>query len=260
MVETNGVLDVTRDLTLIPPARLGPFLAESRRMLGLTIPDVVDALSGIIGRRELRMLETGRLCPTEAQVRGLAGLLHLPLERVVPGRVRLIVDANQGQMVTGEVVATFVPHQSVNEVLIAYLSCMTICRGTRPGTYVAPRADDVEVLSIALDESAPWVKQRLLVLSRQERDRIRLRVRTISQQSSLPSLGIFVAFTQVGALILVDADAVSGMPFPLPSFSAAPMKGQPGDVAYDEPEPCPVVPIGLAIVRASRPTHLSPVE
>ncbi len=201
------MIHVRQDLSLITPSRLGPFLGEARRMIGLSLVDLVGAIDGLLTQHELRLLESGRLCPTDEQVRALAVVLHLPLEKVVPGRVRLIVDVAQGQMVTSGTVVTFVPQAEPDDVLLNYLACIATCRRTRPGTYVAPRLDDLEVLGVALDETSMWVRQRLAVLSREERDRIRVRARSVTQRSMLPSLGLFVAYTSVGALLLVDAEA-----------------------------------------------------
>ncbi len=235
MVELVGVIDVSQDLSLIPPARFGLFMGEARRMLGMSHADLAAALSDILSVVELRLLETGRFHPTESQVRRIALCLGMTLEQSVQARVRLVVDSEQGQMVTGGTVATFVPHAATDDVLLSYLSCVTMCRRVRPGSYISPRTDDLEVLAVALDQSPMWVRQRLIVLARQERDRIRIRVRTVERQSAIPGLGLFVAFTTVGALLLVDADAIATMP--LPSLAT---KQPPTDPLIDTPE-CNVV-------------------
>ncbi len=248
VVELEVVADARPDLSLIPPARLGLFVAECRRMVGLSTVEVANALSGKMSSQEVRLLEAGRLQPTELQVRALGELLHLPLERVVPLRVRLVVDPEQGQMVSGGTVATFVPHADVDELLLSYLACVTVCRHLRPGTYIAPRADDLEVLSIVLEETVSWVRQRIAVLCRQERDELRIRTRAMAHQSALPGLGLFVAFTAVGGLLLVDAESVAAMPLPFRSLggrsSAVPTMSPPAAgtaSADDETEPCVVV-------------------
>jgi hypothetical protein len=230
--------------------------------MGLSTAEVANALSGELSSQEVRLLEAGRLRPTELQVRALAELLHLPLERVVPLRVRLVVDPDQGQMVSGGTVATFVPHAEVDEILLSYLGCVTVCRQLRPGTYIAPRADDLEVLSIVMEETVSWVRQRLVILCRQERDELRMRTRAMSQQSALPGLGLFVAFTPVGGLLLVDVESVAAMPLPIKpivgarastaSNSSNASLRDAGSAPGDETELCEVV--SLADRARSAPT------
>ncbi len=209
------VCDVTteaHDLGLIPPGRLGPLAAQARAGWGLTPADVCRATDGLINSRELRLLESGRLAPTEEQTKALFAVLGIALEEITPSRVRLEIDRTQGRLVAGSLVTRVLPDATDQQVFTRYLCLVYALRRVRPGTFLVPRADDLDVLAEALHQNATQSRLHLEHLMRHHRDDLRLGVRSITGRAALPGLGLLVGMTSLGALLMVEAQPLSAMP------------------------------------------------
>jgi hypothetical protein len=178
------VSDVLTDLGLIPPARLGPFVAMARQQIGMSREQLAAASQGRLTLRDVSLLERGRLVCREAQLSAIQELLGVPFGKVVPLRARLIIDPMQCRMVLGGHIAEVVPNASDSELLLRYLALVYLCRRARPGSFVVPRSDDLEVLSELLGHSTESIRQELAHLCHHERDVLRLAVRSASQRRS----------------------------------------------------------------------------
>jgi Helix-turn-helix domain len=194
------------DLGLVPPARLGPFVEMARRQLGMSREEVAAASTGRLSVQDLTLLERGRLVCREPHLGALQDLLGLPFAHVVPNRTRLIIDPMQGRLVIGGNVAEVLPDATDDELLVRYLSLVYLCRRARPGTYVVPRADDVETLADVLDSPTARIRQQLARLPYEQKDVLRLCVRNASGRRLLPGLGLFVGVHRRGALVMVDPE------------------------------------------------------
>jgi hypothetical protein len=178
----------------------------ARKQVGMSREALAAASNGRLTVRDLSLLEHGRLVCKEAQLSAIQELLGMPFASVVPLRARLIIDPMQGRMVLGGRIAEVVPNASDEELLIRYLAMVYLCRRARPGSFVVPRADDLEVLSELLATSPDSLRQQLAQLCREERDVLRVAVRSASQRRSMPGLGLLVGVHRRGALVLVDPE------------------------------------------------------
>ncbi len=194
------------DLGLVPPARLGPFVEMARREMGMSREDIADASDGRLTVQDLTLLERGRLVCREQQLGALQAVLGVPFAQTVPTRTRLIVDPNQGRLVIGGRIAEVLPDTTDDELMLRYLVLVYLCRRARPGTYVVPRADDVETLAQVMDQSTSRIRQQLARLPNEQKDVLRVAVNNVSGRRMIPGLGLFVGVHQRGALVMVDPD------------------------------------------------------
>jgi hypothetical protein len=181
----------------------------ARKQVGMSREALADASDGRLSVRDVSLLEHGRLVCREGQLSAIQELLGVPFAKVVPLRARLIIDPQQGRMVLGGRIAEVVPNASDKELLIRYLALVYLCRRARPGSFVVPRADDLDVLSELLGDTTQIIRQQLAQLCYQERDVLRVAVRGAAQRRSVPGLGLLVGVHRRGALVLVDPETPS---------------------------------------------------
>ncbi len=201
-----GVHDSMIDLGLIPPARLGPFVEMARKQIGLSREALAGGSGGRLSLQDVALIESGRLVCGETQITALQEQLGVPFASVVPRRARLSIDTMQGRMVVGGRVAQVIPNADDTELLLRYLALVYLCRRARPGAFIVPRSDDLDVLSELLSEPQHVLRQRLAYLCHHERDTLRVAVRQASHRRSLPGLGLLVGMHRRGALVLVDPE------------------------------------------------------
>jgi transcriptional regulator with XRE-family HTH domain len=219
VVEVCVVTTLANDLGLIPPARLGPMLMQARMARSIGVSDLAQQLSAEFSPQEIRLLESGRLAATDTQLRSIFGVLGIEIDELIPTRVRLEIDRSQGRLVAGSSVTRVLPNATDAELLARYLSIIYSLRRVRPGTFLVPRTDDLEVFAEAFDQTAANVRLQLEHLMRHERDHLRLGVRALAGRAVLPGLGLFVGMTAIGALLLVEAQPVSAQPVSAQPFS-----------------------------------------
>jgi hypothetical protein len=195
---------------LIPPARFGPFVEASRHQLGMSMQYLADRSGGELLVNDIKLIETGRLACSEAQLRVIRLELGLPLTAMVPARLRLQIDPAQGRLVVGGTVAQVMPDCSPDALILRYLSLVYLCRGVRPGVFMVPRSDDVDVLSEALVATSAEVRQLLAQVTREQRDELRVAVRSHASKLVIPGLGLFVGKLAQGGLLLVDHETIIG--------------------------------------------------
>jgi hypothetical protein len=210
VVEVKNMTSVLVDLGLVPPARLGPFVEMGRQQLGMSREEFSQATAGRLTVQDITLLERGRLVCRDTQLAAIQDALGVQFARTVPTRTRLIIDPTQGRLVIGGNVAEVLPDVSDEELLLRYLALVYLCRRARPGTYVVPRADDVETLSEVMDTTTARVRQRLARMPHEHRDVLRLAVRRATGGRLLPGLGLFVGVHQRGALVMIDSESNTG--------------------------------------------------
>jgi hypothetical protein len=186
--------------------------AQARAAWGMSPADVSKATGGVVSIADLRLLEAGRLSLTEEQATALFSVLAIATEDLAPVRVRLEIDTTQGRLVAGGSVARMLPDATEHEILTRYLCLIYALRRTRPGTFVVPRADDLEVLGEAVGRPPEEVRLRLEHLMRHRRDDLRVGVRSLIGRAALPGLGLLVGVTSLGALLLVEAQPLGAAP------------------------------------------------
>ena len=220
VVEVWRVTTLAHELGLIPPGRLGPVAAQARAAWGLTPAEITRSTQGLISPRELRLLESGRLAPTDEQVQALFRVLGIALEEILPARVRLEIDRTQGRLVAGSSVTHVLPDATEEQLCSRYLCLVYALRRVRAGTFVVPRMDDLDVLAETLQLNAATVRLRLESMMRHHRDELRVGVRSLAGRAALPGLGLLVGMTALGALLMVEAQPLSAAPSS-PPLSAA---------------------------------------
>jgi hypothetical protein len=203
---TIGAAD---DLSLVPPRRLGTLVATSRQRQGLSLADVASRCSDRLSVHDLKLLEAGRLAVEDADVRLLAELLGLPLGRLVPRRTRLVVDRLEGRVIAGDSVGRFVAMASPHEVAQRYLALIRALRGVpgRESAALPLRHGDLEVLAEALYCSECDVRCLLDEVLAQDGDSVDIATTRSLRRPVMADLGLLVAFTALGGLVLVGEAA-----------------------------------------------------
>ncbi|MFN0090584.1 MAG: hypothetical protein ACKVWR_10015 [Acidimicrobiales bacterium] len=190
-------------VSLTPPRRLGRLLAERRRAQGATLKELARRAEGRTTAAELALAEQG-VCPlTDAEVRFLAELYGVGVDeealRQVSQRPRLVLDYDERH---GERVAAFTRRPSPEQVLARYLHIVCSMRGAAPGGSVSIRRDDVMMLAAGLGEPEEEVERLLLELMASP---AALAEAGYEERPAVPGIGILVAVTARGALVLEPA-------------------------------------------------------
>lgn len=202
------VIDAPDDLSLVPPRRLGVLVGDARVRQHLTIEQVASRSQGRLSVHEVKLLEAGRLAVDDTDVRLLAELLGLPLGHLIPQRTELVIDRTEGRVIAGDSVGRFVPMATADEVAHRYLALVRALRveGPMDDSLVVPvRSADLNVLAEALFRSEVEVRALLDTCLNDAAAEIRAMSTRSSRRPFMPGLGLLVAFTSMGALLLVPS-------------------------------------------------------
>jgi hypothetical protein len=204
-------IDAPDDLSLVPPGRLGALVAGARRGQDLTIEQVASRSGGRLSVHDVKLLEAGRLAVEDHDVRLLAELLGLPLGRIVPQRAELVIDRTEGRVIAGDSVGRFVSMAGPDEVARRYLALVRALRGHdfADDAAVALRAGDLEVLADSLFLTVAEVRDLLDGALAADAATITAMCSRSATRPFMPGLGLLVAFTSLGGLLLVPASASS---------------------------------------------------
>jgi len=189
-------------LGLIPPRRLGALLERARLDAHWTHLEVAVASGGRFSAGELRDIEAGRGALPDEGVRALTELYGIELGTLVPQRSRLVIDRSERA-----VTAPRDRDETDRHVLLRYLALVHHLRGATPGRRIVLRAADVDVLAEFLGATAESVHDALLHIMEHARRDLARAVQAVAGRPSLPGLGLLVALTTDGALLLVRPDA-----------------------------------------------------
>ncbi len=243
--------------TLVPPRRLGEALRRRRESRAIEL-DELAARSDRVTAVDLGDIESGRRPVDDDLVAHLLALYGVDDAELLPGRTRLVIDLDEGLLHIDDTTAALGPRPGgrgsvprltgtsdrppgapavePDDVLARYLALVWRLRGVEPGTVIALRDLDVQVLADALELGPEAVERRLRHLL--TADRSRRTSRLLRRRLLVPAVGVVVAATAVGVLVLVADDAPT--PDPAPSVSI-------GDATVVE-APGPSVSIGDATV------------
>jgi transcriptional regulator with XRE-family HTH domain len=200
--------DVSMEL-LVPPRRLGRVLAEARVSRGMSLNDVAAALGGALDDLELLEIETGRRPVTDHELEALAGLYEIETSTMVPGRSQLVVDLDEGVIRTRSGEAGVDPADHRQAVLAKYLALVYSMRSAQPGSSVALRLDDLDVLAEAFGADRREIEDELHQLMQGEPEPVRRRFRLLRGRLMVPVVGVMVAATAAGTLVLVPSQESS---------------------------------------------------
>lgn len=196
---------------LLPPRRLGALLQRTRIQAGWSVDDVVAALRGRVEGAALAAIEAGERFADDRLVRMLAALYGVTVEALVPQRARLVIDPDEGVLRTGRHEAALGADRAPRDVLVRYLAFVYAMRGFKPGRFLVPRADDLEVLGAYLQRSPDEVRRELEDLMANARDEVADLSSSFRSRAVLPGVGFLVGLSAVGALLLVAGPDEAGV-------------------------------------------------
>ncbi len=194
---------------LLPPKRLGTLLAEARLAQGYTLAEAADALGDGWDPIELLEVETGRKPVLDPDLAVLTGLYGIATTQLIPSRSRLVIDLDEGVLSVGthQVALDAAAHQT--DVLARYLAMVYAMREIPPGRELTLRSPDLDVLGAALRRPADEVEAQLHELMvASAATVVEPRMRRLRGRLLIPAIGLVVAATTAGVLLLVnDSDA-----------------------------------------------------
>lgn len=198
---------------LVPPRRFGELLVQRRTASGLSSSDIERAAMGRFSAGELLMFESGQIAPDDEQLRQLARLYSLDLSSISPQRAVLELDLREGLVQIGHEAERFSPDQDDREILLRYLALVYRMRSINPGVAIPAREGDLATLADVFSTSQSEIRSTLESLMLAERPEIGRRMSDLRRRLIVPGLGVLVALTTVGGLLLVRT-AGGGAPDP----------------------------------------------
>lgn len=245
MAHTEAVTAST--LSVIPPERLGALLRATRQQRAVTLADVAERSPFSPG--ELAGVEAGERSLTEAEVGEVLRAYGIDESTLVPQRGELVVDLSDHRLAAGGQVRTLAGEApTADEVLATYLSLVYTLRHAAPGTPLVLREADLAVLSRALELARPEVERRLHDLMVDADGAVRERVRGLRSRLLLPAIGVALAATAAGGLLVVRAVASDPPSDPTvevgPAAEPVPLSQEPPVVVIGEGIPVDQLPPG----------------
>lgn len=189
--------------TLVPPRRLGTLLRQAREASGRELTDLtVRSRLSVV---ELDDIEHGRRQLDEATMQALVEAYGIDASSLVPARSQLTIDLDDGRVAIEKSDIDVDASYGADAVLIRYLALVYRLRDLPLGTRLPLRDIDIEVLSGALSLGSGDVESRLYRLMSAGSD-IAADQRRIRRQLLMPLVGVIVAATGVGTLVLVAGE------------------------------------------------------
>jgi transcriptional regulator with XRE-family HTH domain len=186
--------------SLVPPRRLGALLRQSRLKAGWELSAVArgSGLSVV----ELDDIEHGRRDLDETDLPALVAAYGIEDAGLVPTRSQLVIDLDEGRIAVNQTDTDIGPSSGPDAVLTRYLALVYRLREIPLGTPIELREVDLGVLSSSLTLAPVDVEDRLhrLMEARSDVERDQRRIR---RQLLLPLVGVVIAATGIGTLVLV---------------------------------------------------------
>lgn len=159
-------------------------------------------------------LEHGRRDLDEATLDTLVRICGVEDAGLVPKRSQLVIDLDDGRIAVNHTDLDVDPLSGPDAVLARYLALVYRLRDLPVGSKLHLRDVDIDVLSTALARQSDDVESRLLQLIADESD-VAQDQKRIRRQLLMPLVGVVIAATAVGTLVLV-AEQNDAMPPPPP--------------------------------------------
>jgi transcriptional regulator with XRE-family HTH domain len=201
------------ELTLVPPRRLGRLLADARSARGEDL-DTVARRAGF-EPATVAAIEAGERPVSDREIHALLGGYGVDPGELVPDRTELVVDLDEHLLAAGGE-ARSLGAPTADEVLTTYLSLVYTLRRATPGTTLVLRDADVDVLARVLELTGPEVERRLHELMVEPDGAVRRRMGALRARVLVPVVGVVVAATAVGVVLLVarGGERPAGAPEP----------------------------------------------
>lgn len=198
---------VPREL-LVPPRRLGQLLANARITQGYSLDEAAEELGDNWSSLSLLEIETGHRTAPDADVRFLANFYGIHTDTLIPSRSKLQLDLSEGVLSAGHH-ATKLGSDKVHrrDVLSSYLSMVYVMRDIKPGHAIPLRLDDLSTLSVALEFPTRSIEDELRLMMINEVGNLGRRGSRLRGRVLVPIIGVVVAVTVAGTLLLVSDDS-----------------------------------------------------
>ncbi len=232
----------TEGSVLVPPRRLGALLRQARTAAGLELGELAGVADLSIS--DLDEVEHGHRVIDDELLSRLIVLYGVEDAGLVPQRSQLVIDLDEGRVEVHHhrSVAAGLPETAAPDAILArYLALVERLRELPLGTPLALRDLDLDVLSTALQLDSHEVEHRLHRLMADE-ETIEHDQRRIRRRLLLPLVGVVIAATAVGTLLLVAEDDPSPAPTPAGSVVVEPGTARVADpVVVDAPSSPPSI-------------------
>lgn len=193
---------------LVPPRRLGQLLATARVQSGYSLDEASSAMGQHWTSLALLEIETGHRPVLDQDLASLTKLYGIPTSNLIPARSHLVVDLDEGLLEVGyETARLDGEHLERRDVLTRYLSMVYVMRDVKPGQPVPLRLPDLEILSGVLGAPRRQVEDELHSLMLDQGEVVSRRTSRLKGRLLIPVLGVVVAVTAVGTLLLVTDDS-----------------------------------------------------
>ena len=206
MADVSGISPTT---SLVPPRRLGTLLRHARVTSGLEL-SALTAESGLTVV-DLEDIECGRRDLDEQTMKALMRAYGIEDAGLIPERSQLIIDLDEGRIAVNHSDLDVAPASGPDAVLARYLALVYRLRDMPLGTQLHLRDVDVGVLSTALELGNNDIESRLHRLMAQE-STIEQDQRRIRRQLLLPLVGVLIAATGIGTVVLIAQPNVAPSP------------------------------------------------
>ncbi len=190
--------------TLVPPARLASLLIAARTTSGLELSDIEVAGGGSFSMGDLRQIEAGSVTLSDTELRTIAQIYNVDLGTVAPGRSRLEIDRSEGLLIVGGSSKRFLPDDDDRKIMLRYLALVYKMRDTKPGKPLGPRDNDLAVLAEVFGCSVIDVRDQFDHLTTTAVREIQSFHGSLGWRKILPGLGVLVAITAMGGLLLTQ--------------------------------------------------------
>ncbi len=196
-------IDLATGSTLVPPARLGALLLSARVNADLSLQQLRDRSGGRFCVGDLELLEAGRVAIADHDVEAAAALYGIDLRQSIRGHAELIIDRSEGKLAIGESQGRFTPNDDDRDVMIRYLSLVYRLRSSAPGHVLPARNGDLDVLAQVFSSTPEQVRLALEDLMLHHAHELRETHGLLRRRVVVPAIGVLVALTAVGALVLM---------------------------------------------------------
>ena len=202
-------IDLATTTTLVPPHRLGEILRSARDSRRVSLKDLENAAEGRFSLGDLQQLEAGSVGVTDKDVRAALALYGVNDTESTRSVSQLVIDRDRGALDIGSFHASVADRASDRQLLIQYLALVYRVRSMKPGMVFPTRTADLETLAIVLGSTSEQVRGELEELMLHHVTAIRDRSDTLRSRLLLPAVGVLVAFTAFGALLLSFNDGTA---------------------------------------------------
>ena len=241
----------TEGSVLVPPLRLGALLRQARTAAGLEIGELAERTD--LSTMDLDEVEHGRRSIDDELLSRLIVLYGVEDAGLVPPRSHLVIDLDEGRVEVHDhgSAAIGLPEPAAPDAILArYLALVYRLRELPLGTPLSLRDIDLDVLSTALHLDSHEVEHRLHRLMADE-ETIEHDQRRIRRRLLLPLVGVVIAATAVGTLLLVAEDDPAPAPAPAGSVVVEPGPARVADPVVVDATSTPPSIADAAVVDAS---------